>query len=106
VRDRVANLFSPKKPDLVPKKAIAVKAYTHKTCITKHKIDIKTSQKHRYNVIPLFGNILFPRNYAVVHLFLINKIDHFLGNGKFFFILCTLQGSRLFSEEICNEYAA
>jgi len=52
-------------------------AYTHKTCTTTHKIDIKTRQKHRYNTSPYFGSIFFPRNYTVVHLFLINNIDHF-----------------------------
>jgi len=40
-------------------------------------MDIKTRQKHRYNVIPLLGSIFLPRNYAAVHLFLINEIDHF-----------------------------
>ena len=48
-------------------------------CITttKNKTDIKTRQKHGHNTIPLFRSIFFPRNYAVVHLFLINNIDHF-----------------------------
>jgi len=40
---RVANLSSPKMPDLVPKKPTnrysSLKTYTHKTCINKHKID-------------------------------------------------------------------
>ena len=67
-----------KKPDLVPKKPdSSFKALIHKICITKHKTDLKTRQKHRYNTIPLFRSIYFPRNYTVVHLFLTNKIDHF-----------------------------
>jgi len=73
-----------KKPDS------SFEAYTHKTCITKHKIDIKTRQKHRYNTIPLLGSIFFPRprNYSVGHLFLINNIEHFYGNSKIFSIFC------------------
>jgi len=66
-------------------------AYTHKTCTTKHKIDIKTRQKHRYNTSPIFRSIFFPHNYTVVHLFFINNIDHFLGISKFFAIfLCRI----------------
>jgi len=52
-------------------------AYTHKTCTTTHKIDIKTRQKHRYNTSSISRSIFFPRNYTVVHLFFINNIDHF-----------------------------
>ena len=71
-----------KKARLFPRKSqkkldSSLKAQTHKTCINKHKIDIKTSHKHRYHMIPLFGSSFSPRNYTVVHLFLINNIDHF-----------------------------
>jgi len=78
-----------KKPDLVPKKpGGSFEAYTHKTCTTTHKIDIKTSQKHRYNTSPIFRSIFFPRNYTVVHMFFINNIDHFYGNSQIFVIFC------------------
>jgi len=52
------------------------------------KIDFKTLQKHRYNTIPIFRIIFLLRNYAVVHLFLINNIDHPYGNTKIFAIFC------------------
>jgi len=52
------------------------------------KIDFKTLQKHRYNTIPIFRSIFLLRNYAVVHLFLINNIDHPYGNTKIFAIFC------------------
>jgi len=61
-----------KKPDS------SFEAYTHKTCTTAHKIDIKTRQKeHRYNISPIFGSIFFPRKYTVMHLFFINNIGQF-----------------------------
>ena len=66
------------------------KAYSHKTYITKHKIDIKTLQKHRYNTISIFRSIFFPRNYTVEHLFPISNIDNFWGNSKIFAIFCAL----------------
>jgi len=55
------------------------KAYSDKTCIIKHKIDIKTRQKHQYNyiTITILRSIFFPSNYTVLHLFLVNNIDHF-----------------------------
>jgi len=45
--NRVANLSSPKSQTLSQKKSgSSFKAYnTHKTCVNKHKIDIKTRQK-------------------------------------------------------------
>ena len=66
---------SPKKPDLVPKKTQekadrGFETYTRKTCITKHKINIKTRQKHRYNTVSIFRSIFFPRKYTVVNFFL------------------------------------
>jgi len=87
---RVANLSSPKKPDLVPKipkntdrQAVLRHWRIHiKQRITKHKIDIKTGQKHQYNTILIFRNIFFPRNYTVVHLFLIKYIEHFWATVK------------------------
>ena len=68
-------------------------------CITKtkHKIDIKTHQKHRYNTIPIFRSIFLPRNYTVVHLFLINSINRFYGNSEIiaiFFTPCMVTDSR------------
>jgi len=54
-----------------------VKTYTHKTCINKHKTDIKTRQKHRYNTIPIFRSIFFPRNYIVLHSFSMKYIKRF-----------------------------
>ena len=45
--------------------------------MTKHKIDIKTHQKHQYNTIPNLYKHFLSYNYAVVHLFLIKSIDHF-----------------------------
>jgi len=53
VCSRVADLSSPEKPDLVPnlvpkpdlvlkKPESSFKALTHKICISKHKIDVKT----------------------------------------------------------------
>jgi len=44
---RVASLSSPKKARLCPKTKpdSSFKAYTHKTWITKHKMDVKTRQK-------------------------------------------------------------
>ena len=72
---RVANT---KKAELVPKKPdSSLRTYTHKTSMTKHKIDIKTRQKHRYTTILIFRSIFFPRNYTVAYLFLINNINHF-----------------------------
>jgi len=54
-------------------------AYSHKTCVIKHKIDIKTRQKHQYNynTILIFGSIFYRSNCTVLHLFLINNIDDF-----------------------------
>jgi len=72
---KISQTLSHNKPEKKPDSSF--NAYIHKTCITKHKMDIKTRQKHRYNVIPLLGSIFLPRNYAAVHLFLINEIDHF-----------------------------
>ena len=61
---------------LLKKSYSSFTAYTlDNTCITKHKIDIKTRQKHRYNTIPLLGSIFFPHNYTVVHLFLIVDVS-------------------------------
>jgi len=59
---RVANLSSPKKATARPSPKefqITVIAYTYKTYIfiTKHKIDIRTFQKHRCNTIPIFRHI-------------------------------------------------
>ena len=75
---RLPTCLHQKKPDLVQKMPnSSFKTYTHKTRITKHKIDINTRQKHRYNTISIFRSIFFPCNYTVViHLFLINNIDH------------------------------
>jgi len=53
-----------------PKSQIAVLRHIHKTCITKHKIDIKTCQKHRYDTIPFFRSIFYPRNYTIHRMFL------------------------------------
>jgi len=78
LHNRVANLSSPKKNRPCPNKPnSSFEAYVNKTCTTTHKIDIKTRQKHRYNTSPIFRSIFFPRNYNVVHLSFINKIDHF-----------------------------
>jgi len=78
-----------RKPRLVPKKLDSrLKAYTHKTCTTTHKIDIKSRQKHRYNTSPISRSIFFPRNYTVVHLFFINNMDHFKEKSKIFAIFC------------------
>ena len=60
-----AGLPKQKKAELVAKSQIAVRIYTHKTSITKHKIDIKTRQKHRYNTILIFRSTFFPRNCTV-----------------------------------------
>jgi len=57
-----------------------------KMCINKHKTDIKTHQKHRFNTIPIFKSIFFPRNCTAVHLFLIKYIEHFQGNSTIFAI--------------------
>jgi len=63
INSRVDNVSSPKKVRHCPKKSqIAVLRHIHKTCITKHKIDIKTPKKHQYNTIPLFRSIFFPCN--------------------------------------------
>ena len=60
------------------------KAYTvHKTCKSKHQIDMKTYPKYGYNTIPIFGRVTFPRNYTVVHLFLIINVDDVRGNSKY-----------------------
>jgi len=60
----------PKNPDLVPEKPDnSFEAYTHKTCTTTHKINIKTGQKHRHNTSQIFRSIFLPRSYTVVHLF-------------------------------------
>ena len=68
-------------PNLVPKKQTkrdsSLETCTYKTCITKHIIDIRTRQKHRYNIISIFWSVFFPRNCTVVHLFLIKYIEHF-----------------------------
>jgi len=84
ISNMVANLFSPQKSQTLSQKRqkkpnTSVKAYSHKTCIIKHKIDIKTRQIYHYNfdTIPIFRNIVFSSNYTVLHLFLINDIDDF-----------------------------
>ena len=75
---RLPTCLHQKKPDLVPKEPdSSFEAYTHQTCTTTHKKDIKTRQKHRYNTSPIFRTIFFPRNYTVVRLFFINNIYHF-----------------------------
>jgi len=71
-----SQILSQKNPDR------SFKTDTNKICTNKHKIDIKTLQKHRYNITPIFRRIFFPRNYTVVHLFLINNIDHFRATVK------------------------
>jgi len=60
------------------------KTYAHKTCIRKHKTDIKTQQKHRYNTFPILEEFCFP--VIVVCLFLIEYIEHFWSNSKIFAI--------------------
>jgi len=59
---RLPTCFYQKKPDLVPKNPdTSFKALIHKLCITKHKTDVKTRPKHRYNTITLFKkHLLFP----------------------------------------------
>ena len=54
--------------------------------LCKHKTDIKTRQKHRCNIIPIFRSIFFPHDYTDVHLFLMKDIEHFYGNRKIFAI--------------------
>jgi len=49
----------------------------------KHKIDNKTRHKHRYNTIPIFRSIFFPRNYTVVHLCFINTSKNVRETVKF-----------------------
>jgi len=78
----------------------------YKTCITKHKIDIKTRQEHRYNTIPIFRSIFFSMITLTYICFLSNTSNCFRETIKSFNILYTLHGHRLQSEEICNEYAA
>jgi len=75
-----SQTLSQQKPDS------SFKALPHKTYLTKHKTDVRTHQKHSYNTIPLFRSIYLPRIYTVVHLFLMNQIDHFCGNSKIFSI--------------------
>jgi len=81
ISNMVAKLFHQKSHTLYQKKQkkpnTSFRAYSHKTCIIKHKIDIKTRQKHQYNynTIPIFRGIFFPINYTVSHVFLINNID-------------------------------
>jgi len=59
-------VFTKKNRPCPPKKTDSpLKTYTHKTCITKHGIDIKT-QTHWYNTIPIFTSILFTHNYKQV----------------------------------------
>ena len=55
-------------------------------CITKYKIDNKTRQKHRYNTIPIFRSIFFPRCYTVAHLCFIKYTENCQGNSKIFAI--------------------
>jgi len=67
------------------------------TCITKRKIDKKTRQKYRYNIIPIFKTIFFPRDYTVAHLCFIKYIENFQGNSKIFaifFVPCMVIDSR------------
>ena len=67
------NCLHHKKPNLVPKKPDSCrKTYAHETCVTKHKIDIKTRRKHRDNTISIFRSIFFPHNYTVIYLFFVN----------------------------------
>jgi len=85
ISNKVANLFSPKKARPRPQKSqkepnTSFKANSHKTCVIKHKIDIKTCQKHQYNyntIQSLAFSFFFRSNYTVLHLFLINNIDDF-----------------------------
>jgi len=85
----------------------SLKTYTCETCITKHKIDIKTRQKHGYYIIPIVRRIFLSRNCVAANLFLIEYIGTFLGpHWNLCNIPWTLHGHRLWSEEICNEYAA
>jgi len=91
---RVANLYSPEKARPCPQKSqkktdSSFETYTHKKRITKHKTDIKTRQKHRYNKISIIRSSFLSRNYTLIHLFLTNNIDHFQVNSKIFAIFCT-----------------
>jgi len=57
------------------------KEYTHKTCITKHNINVITRQKHRYNTIPILKRI-----YLLLNLY--RKHQWFLGQRKTFARFC------------------
>ena len=104
LHNRVANLSSPKKAIPCPKNPdSSFEAYTHKTCTTTHKIEIKTRQKHRYNPSPFFRSIFFPCYYIVVHLFLLITSITFRATVKFFQYSVHPACS---SPEVCNEYAA
>jgi len=81
-----------------------LKHYTHKICVTKHKIDIQTCQKHQYNTIPLLEAFSFPIITLLCICFL--SIALIILGNSLFNILCTLHGYRFFSEKICNEYTA
>ena len=66
-------------------------------CVTKHKIDNKTRQKHQYNTIPIITSIFFPREYTVAHLRFIKYIENCQGHSKIaaiFFVPCMLTDCR------------
>ena len=91
---------SQKKPDS------SFKAYTHKTCIIKHKVDIKTRQKHRYSTLTLFGSIFYDSVITLSYIcFLSIILTIFKATVKFFQYCVHPAWLYLFSEEICNEYA-
>jgi len=89
MRQNVAHLFSPKKIKTLSHKKPdnSSKTYTHKKCITKHKTDIKTRQKHRKIQFQSLEASYFSV-ITVVRLLLIKYIDHFLGNSKILETFC------------------
>ena len=90
--ERFVNLSSSKKQNrscstkLKKCQIVVIRQNTHKTFINKHKADIKTGQKHRYNTIPIFQFIvLWTLKPCYVRTF-----DAVLRNNLYrFFILCT-----------------
>ena len=77
--------YSPGLPTCLQQKKSdsSFKAYTHKICITKHKIDIKTHQEHRYT-IPLFRSIFFRVIMLLYVCFLSIKLIIFKVTVKYF----------------------
>ena len=95
---KVANLSSPKEAKPIPKESRKIQVvikhpHIKHACITKHKIDIKTHHKHRWNTILIFRSIFFPVITLTYICFLLNTLSVAGQQQNLCNILCTLHAA-------------